>query len=142
MDDTRDQSLQEWLESNPNASFPEASPDEQADRLAYQALFSQLRTTPDVGLPYGFARRLRQQVEQKAYRRSDIRFQLFGIGLFVVAVLVGYGLLFLVDAESARQTRLVVIQHIGSLLVGVGLFIGIQLINPQWMRHQVNTWSR
>ncbi|GAB3804695.1 hypothetical protein GCM10028819_36610 [Spirosoma humi] len=143
MDDTRDQSLQEWLDGAPDSPSPATSSDEQADLLAYQALFSQLRTPPPtVGLPYGFARRVRQQVEQRAHRRSDVRFHLFCAALFLVSVLGGYSLLVFVDAELARQTKLVVIQHSGSLLVGVGLFLGIQLTNPQWMRQQVNAWSR
>ncbi|MCX6215287.1 hypothetical protein [Spirosoma sp.] len=142
MDDTRDQLLQEWLDRAPDSPPPATTSDEQADLLAYQTLFSQLETPPTVGLPYGFARRVRQQLEQRAHRRSDVRFYLFCVGLFVVSVLGGYSLLVLVDAELARQTKLVVIQHSGALLAGIVLFLGIQLTNSQWVQQQVNAWGR
>lgn len=129
MDQPTEQALQAWLDEATDAPSPATSAEAQADLLAYQALFGQLRVAPTVGLPHGFARRLRRQVEQQAHRRSDVRFHFLSIGLFLVAALGGYGLLFLVDAESARQTKLLVTHYSGALLMAVSLFVGLQLLN-------------
>jgi hypothetical protein len=100
MKELDDDELQELLNNGLVPDGKTLSEEDKNDLLAYQNLFTALGTEPKQGLPMSFAANLRRKLQEQANRKSDMRFNLIALSIFVVGLTLAYGLLSVISPES------------------------------------------
>ena len=134
MEELNDDELQELLSqglSSGNKSFNEK---EAGDLLAYQDLFKALETAPLAGLPLSFASNVRRKLQEQLNRKSDIRFNIMAVSVFVLSLVLGYGLLQLISESTAELVLNVVLKFKWILISVIGLFFCLLAIEQRLVK--------
>ncbi|MFC0512575.1 hypothetical protein ACFFGT_00120 [Mucilaginibacter angelicae] len=128
MKELDDDELQELLNNGLVPDNKTLSEDDRGDLLAYQNLFTTLGTEPERGLPMSFAANVRRKLQEQINRKSDLRFNLIALSIFVVGLTLAYGLLSVISPESGDMFLNAVISFkwlLGILIVGFIAFLFI-----------------
>lgn len=128
MKELDDDELQELLNNGLVPDGKTLSEDDKDDLLTYQNLFTTLGTEPEQGLPMGFAANVRRKLQEQINRKSDLRFNLIALSIFVVGLTLAYGLLFVISPESGNMFLNAVISFkwvLVTLVVGFFAFLFI-----------------
>jgi hypothetical protein len=128
MKELDDDELQELLNNGLVPDNKTLSEDDKGDLLAYQSLFTVLGTEPEQGLPMSFAANVRRKLQGQVNRKSDLRFNLIALPIFVAGLAFAYGLLSVISPESGDMFLNAVISFkwvLGTLIVGFIAFLFI-----------------
>lgn len=126
MKDMNEEELQQLAEQsdllNKNLSLKDGQ-----DVVAYQTLFTKLRTEPAAGLSLGFASNVRRAVQQQADRKSDLKFHLLLLFIFTAILSTAFGLLYLISPVATEQVLSISPKFKWSAGLAVLVFWSIQL---------------
>jgi hypothetical protein len=123
MKELDDDELQELLNNGLVPDSKTLSEEDKDDLLAYQNLFTALDTEPQQGLPMSFAANVRRKLQEQVNRKSDLRFNLIALSIFVVGLTLAYGLLSVISPESGDMFLNAVISFKWVLAtLGLGFF--------------------
>jgi hypothetical protein len=128
MKELDDDELQELLNNGLVPDNKILSEDDKGDLLAYQSLFTVLGTEPEQGLPMSFAANVRRKLQEQVNRKSDLRFNLIALPIFVAGLALAYGLLSVISPESGDMFLNAVISFkwvLVTLIVGFIAFLFI-----------------
>lgn len=128
MKELDDDELQELLNNGLVPDSKTLSEEDKDDLLAYQNLFTALDTEPEQGLPMSFAANVRRKLQEQVNRKSDLRFNLIALSIFVVGLTLAYGLLSVISPESGDMFLNAVISFkwvLATLVVGFLAFLFI-----------------
>ncbi|PWK75844.1 hypothetical protein LX99_03575 [Mucilaginibacter oryzae] len=131
MKDLDDDELQELLNSGLLPDDETLSDSDKHNLQTYQSLFKALNTEPSEGLPMGFAANVRRATQEQAARKSDMRFNLLALLLFVVGLALAYGMLALISPESGDMFLTVVLSYKWVLLTMVAGFLAFLFIDQR-----------
>jgi len=101
MEELNDDELQELLGRGSISRNNKLSEKEADDLLSYQNLFRALETEPLPGLPFSFASNVKRKLQERLNRKSDIRFNVMAVTIFMLSLVLGYGLLQLISQTTA-----------------------------------------
>ena len=101
MEELNDDELQDLLSGDSTSGNNELSEKAASDLLLYQDLFSALKTAPKIGLPLSFTSNVRRKLQERINRKSDMRFNVMAVTIFVLSLALGYGLLQLISQTTA-----------------------------------------
>jgi hypothetical protein len=136
MEELNDDELQELLgygSASDNSTLGEKA---SSDLLAYQELFKALETGPSSGLSLSFAANVRRKVQERLNRKSDIRFNSVAVIIFVLNLVLGYGLLQLISQPTAALVSTVVLEFKWIFLSAIGLFFCVLLIDQRFIKRE------
>ena len=136
MEELNDDQLQELLGSGAAISDDTFAEKAKGDLLAYQGLFKALDTEPAQGLPLSFASNVRRKIQQQLNRKSDIRFNILAAIIFIVSLMLGYGLLQLISTAAAGLVLSLVIKFKWVLLSLSFLFFCFLLIDQRLVKRE------
>jgi hypothetical protein len=123
MKELDDDELQELLNNGLVPDSKTLSEEDKDDLLAYQNLFIALSSEPEQGLPLSFAANVRRKLQEQVNRKSDLRFNLIALSIFVVGLTLAYGLLSVISLESGDMFLNAVISFKWVLAtLGIGFF--------------------
>ncbi|SMC62685.1 hypothetical protein [Pedobacter nyackensis] len=136
MEELNDDELQELLSSGPISGDKTLGKKEAGDLLAYKDLFKALDTEPGQGLPFSFASDVRRKLQERFNRKSDILFNILAVTIFMLSMLLGYGLLQLISQTTADLVLHVVLKFKWVLLLVVCLFFCILGIDQRLAKRE------
>lgn len=123
MKELDDDELQELLNNGLVPDSKTLSEEDKDDLHAYQNLFTALSSEPEQGLPMSFATNLRRKLQEQANRKSDLRFNLIALSIFVLGLTLAYGMLSVISPESGDMFLNAVISFKWVLAtLGIGFF--------------------
>ncbi|MEO3402618.1 hypothetical protein AAFN85_01870 [Mucilaginibacter sp. CAU 1740] len=131
MKELDDDALQELLNGGLLPDDETLSDNDQANLQAYQSLFTALNTEPAEGLPMSFAANVRRAIQEQAARKSDMRFNILALLLFLVGLAVAYGMLALISPESGDMFLTAVVGYKWVLLTMVAGFVAFLFIDQR-----------
>lgn len=131
-----DDALQELLSNNPSSNEDNLSVKDADNLLAYQNLFKILETEPAQGLSFSFASNVRRKLQGRLNRKSDMRFNMMAASIFILCLLLGYGLLQLISQTAADLVWSMVLEFKWLLLSLTCLFFGILLTDQQLTKRE------
>jgi hypothetical protein len=131
MKELNDDELQELLNNGLVPDNKTLSDEDKDDLLAYQNLFTALSTEPEEGLPLSFAANVRRKLQEQAIRKSDIRFNLLALLIFVAGLTLAYGMLSVMSPESGDMFLTAIINFKWVLLTLVAGFVGYLFIDQR-----------
>ncbi|MDB5150470.1 MAG: hypothetical protein JWQ57_4490 [Mucilaginibacter sp.] len=134
MKELNDDELQELLNNGLVPDNKPLSKDDKSDLLAYQNLFTALGTEPEQGLPMSFAANVRRKLQEQINRKSDLRFNLFALSIFVVGLTLAYGLLSVISPESGDMFLNAVISYKWELVTLVVGFIAFLFVDQRLVK--------
>ena len=136
MEELNDDELQELLNLTSTSGDKRLSEKEAGDLLAYQDLFKALETAPSTGLPLSFASNVRRKLQEQLNRKSDIRFNITAVSVFVLSLVLGYGLLQLISETTADLVLNVVLKFKWILISVIGLFFCLLAIEQRLVKRE------
>ncbi|PSL44310.1 hypothetical protein CLV51_106176 [Chitinophaga niastensis] len=95
-----DERLQEWLDKGGQGVFGDVS---SQDIESYRFLFEKLKESPSEGLPYNFSSKLTARLKEKVYRKSNLRFYISTVAIFIVGLTLSYGCMLVVNQRYANE---------------------------------------
>ena len=134
MEELNDDELQELLSQGLSSGNKSLNEKEAGDLLAYQDLFKALETAPLAGLPLSFGSNVRRKLQEQLNRKSDIRFNIMAVSVFVLSLVLGYGLLQLISETTADLVLNVVLKFKWILISVIGLFFCLLAIEQRLVK--------
>lgn len=131
MEKLNDNELQELLDQAQMPGNDSLNLKDVEDFLAYQNLFKVLDSEPETGLSFSFASNVRRKVQEKLNHRSDMRFNYLAIAIFTIAIVLGYGLLYLINKYTAELVLDVAIKFKWVFLTVIFTFFCFLLIGQR-----------
>jgi len=123
MEEMNDEQIQAMLDSGLNLPRDiSASGKKQFD--SYQALFKNLKTEPERGLPFDFSSKVSTRLKIKLKRRADLMFNLLAALGIIFGLFAAYVMLTLIDATNANQLLLAAIKFKWVLIMASVLLLG------------------
>lgn len=136
MEELNDDELQDFLSLGSTPGNENPSEKEASDLLAYQDLFKALETEPLEGLPLSFASNVRRKLQERLNRKSDVKFNVMAVCVFVLSLLLGYGLLELISQTTADLVLNVALKFKWILLLVICLFFCILAIEQRLVKRE------
>ncbi|MCX2485055.1 hypothetical protein [Pedobacter sp. MR2016-24] len=134
MEELNDDELQDLLSGDSISGNNELSEKAVSDLLSYQDLFSTLKTAPQTGLPLSFASNVRRTLQERLNRKSDMRFNVMAVTIFVLSLALGYALLQLISQTTADLILNMVFKFKWLLFSIVCLFFCVLAIDQRLVR--------
>jgi len=134
MEELNDDELQDLLSGDSISGNNELSEKAASDLLAYQDLFSALKTAPQTGLPLSFAANVRRTLQERINRKSDMRFNVMAVTIFMLNLALGYGLLQLISQTTADLVLNMVLKFKWLLFSVVSLFFCVLAIDQRLVK--------
>ncbi|MET1055820.1 MAG: hypothetical protein ABWY16_10975 [Pedobacter sp.] len=134
MEELNDDELQELLGRMPITGDNKFGEKATNDLLAYQDLFKTLQTEPEQGLPLSFASKVKRKVQERLNLKNDIRFNIMAAIIFIISLMLGYGMLQLISSSTAELILIVVLKFkwvFGSVIL---LFFTFLLIDQRLVK--------
>jgi len=136
MEQLNDDELQELLNLASTSGDKRLSEKEAGDLLAYQDLFKALETEPLAGLPLSFASNVRRKIQERLNRKSDIRFNIMAVFIFMLSLVLGYGLLQLISQTTADLVLNIVLKFKWMLISVICLFFCLLAIEQRLVKRK------
>jgi hypothetical protein len=136
MEELNDDELQDLLGQGSISSGRKLSEKEVGNLLSYQDLFKALETEPLPGLPLSFASNVRLKIQERLNRKSDFRFNVMAATIFVLSLLLGYGLLQLISQTTAELILNIVFKFKWILFWGICLFFCLLVIDQRLVKRE------
>ncbi|MCX2450097.1 hypothetical protein OQX61_02330 [Pedobacter sp. PLR] len=134
MEELNDDELQELLSRGSISGDNTFSGKDTDDLLAYQDLFKALDTEPAQGLSLSFASNVRRKLQERLNRKSDIRFNILALTIFMLSPILAYGLLHLINPTTADLVLSMVLKFKWVLLSVICLFFCILGIDQRLVK--------
>lgn len=129
-----DEELQSLLEGGLYPVEELVNADEKKTLEQYQLLFETLKEAPKEGLPYSFAATVKNRLQIQLYRKRDAKFCLFALMILSLCFVLFYGLLCLVNIDSANQFIRVVLNFKWVLITGTLVFVSILYLDQRLVK--------
>ena len=136
MEQLNDDELQELLNLASTSGDKRLSEKEAGDLLAYQDLFKALETEPLAGLSLSFASNVRRKIQERLNRKSDIRFNIMAVFIFMLSLVLGYGLLQLISQTTADLVLNIVLKFKWMLISVICLFFCLLAIEQRLVKRK------
>lgn len=136
MEELNDDELQDLLDHGSMSGNNKLSEKESSDLLSYQDLFKALKTEPLPGLPFSFASNVKQKLQERLNRKSDIRFNVMAVTIFILSLVLGYGLLQLISQTTADLVLNIVFKFKWILFWVVCLFFCLLAIDQRLIKRE------
>ena len=136
MEELNDDELQELLSLGSTYGDKELNEKEVSDLLGYKDLFIALETEPIAGLPLGFASNVRRKIQERLNRKSDIRFNIMAVFIFMLSLVLGYGLLQLISQTTADLVLNMVLKFKWMLISVICLFFCLLAIEQRLVKRE------
>jgi hypothetical protein len=136
MEELNDDELQELLGRGSISSNNKLSEKEADDLLSYQNLFRALETEPLAGLPFTFASNVKRKLQERLNRKSDIRFNIMAVTIFMLSLVLGYGLLQLISQPTADLVLNIVFKFKWILFCVICLFFCLLAIDQRLIKRE------
>jgi hypothetical protein len=136
MEELNDDELQELLGRGSISSNNKLSEKEANDLLSYQNLFRALETEPLAGLPFSFASNVKRKLQERLNRKSDIRFNIMAVTIFMLSLVLGYGLLQLISQNTADLVLNIVFKFKWILFCVICLFFCLLAIDQRLIKRE------
>jgi len=136
MEELNDDELQELLSNGLTSGNKSLNEKEAGDLSAYQDLFKALETEPFAGLPLSFASNVRRKLQEQLNRKSDIRFNIMAVSIFVLSLVLGYGLLQLISQTTADLVLDIVLKFKWMLISVICLFFCLLAIEQRLVKRE------
>lgn len=131
MEKLNDDALQELLSNSRISGENTGNEQDSGDLIAYQDLFKVLDTEPVQGLSVSFASNVRRKLQERLNRKSDMQFNILAVTIFMLSLLLGYGLLLLASQTAADLILNIVLKFKWLLLSVICLFFGLLLLEQR-----------
>lgn len=125
MKELNDEEIQSLLSKGLDHHTQSLSAFEQQQLDDYSFLFQELKAEPGYTLPSDFSATVSRKLQFRLKRRSDLKFNMFAALGTVVAFIVVYGLLSLIETDAADQFLLAVFKLKWVLLSGIIVLSGM-----------------
>lgn len=87
-----------------------------------ELLFKALDNPTAEGLPLSFASNVRRKIQEQLNRKSDFKFNVMAISIFMLSLVMGYGILHLIHQTTADLVLAIVLKFKWVLLSVICLF--------------------
>lgn len=87
-----------------------------------ELLFKAFDSPAAEGLPLSFASNVRRKIQEQLNRKSDIRFNILVLCIFMLSLVMGYGLLYVIHQTTADLVLTMVLKFKWLLLSAICLF--------------------
>lgn len=131
MKELDDDELQELLNGGLFPDNEKLSDSGKENLHAYQNLFTALKAEPVESLPMSFAANTRRKIQELAARKSDMRFNMLAVIIFVVGLALAYGMLSVIDPGSGEMFLNAMINFKWVLLTLVAGFFGFLFVDQR-----------
>lgn len=136
MEELNDDELQELLSRGSRSGNNKLSGKAESDLLSYQELCKALETEPLPGLTFGFASDVRRKLQERLNRKSDTRFNVMAVTIFVLSLVLGYGLLQLISHTAAELVWNIVLKFRWILFWVICLFFCLMAIDQRLAKRE------
>lgn len=136
MEELNDDELQELLSNGLTSGNKSLNEKEAGDLSAYQDLFKALEEEPLAGLQLSFASNVRRKLQERLNRKSDIRFNIMAVSIFVLSLVLGYGLLQMISQTNADLVLDIVLKFKWMLISVICLFFCLLAIEQRLIKRE------
>ena len=136
MEELNDDELQDLLGRGSISGNNNLSETEAGDLLSYQHLFRALEAEPLPGLPFSFASNVKRKLQERLNRKSDIRFNVMAVIIFVLSLVLGFGLLQLINQTTADLVLYIVFKFKWILFWAICLFFCLLAIDQRLVKRE------
>ena len=134
MKELDDDGLQEFLSKKLPPANKALTEEETKDLTAYKQLFSLLDKEPEEGPSFMFASNVRRKVQIKINKKSDRRFNVMAIVIFLISAVIAFLVITLIDPSAANNVIITVFKFKWILLIGILTFLALQVIDQKLVK--------
>ena len=136
MEELNDDELQDLFGRGSISGNNNLSEKEISDLLLYQDLFRALETEPQTGLPFSFASNVKRKLQEQLNRKSNMRFNVMAVTIFVLSLILGFELLQLINQTTADLVSYIVFKFKWILFGAICLFFFILAIDQRLVKRE------